>query len=325
MTVSGRMLIFLFVIGNVLALHASVLEDDVVVLVGERKISRAMLTDAVNQALNTSYYHGRLTPERRQELERKHIQELIRRELNVLGAFDRGMDLPATSAEQSRAKIEDRLGKGAYETALKSVKMTRKNHARAIAETLLAEQAYNTFVLEPAQITDEEIRVVFNASPNHWQMPESIHVLHILLKVHPEEDEEGIALVQKQVDSLKERLAKGEDFSTLAAEFSQDMYQIKGGDLGWVHRGRLLTELEEIVWNSDIGICVGPIRSLEGFHLVKVLARRVARPMEFVEVEPLLREQLEKQRLEASESTWFEALRKKYPVIILDPGLGEKN
>ncbi|MCD4747961.1 MAG: peptidylprolyl isomerase [Thermoanaerobaculales bacterium] len=324
MRIKAEMLL-LVLVGVVFSLGASAPEKELVALVGKRDISRALLDDAVNQVLNANYYHGRMTPERRQILEREQIQKLIRRELNILGAFDRGMDLPEGAAELTRIQIEGRLGKETYEAVLAGAGVTRKDHALALAETMLAQQAYEKFVLKSAQVGDEEIRTAFGAAPDHWHMPERTHLLHILLKVPSEADEEEVAPVRKQADSLVERLGKGEDFGALAAEFSQDMFRIKGGDLGWIHRGRLVAPLEEAVWQSDVGAVVGPVRSQEGFHLVKVLGRRPARPMEYAEAEPMLREQLEKQKLEAAEVAWFDPLREAYPVVIFDSGLGEGN
>jgi peptidyl-prolyl cis-trans isomerase C len=288
-------------------------------------ITRAALDDAVNQALNANYFHGRMTTERRRELERTQIEVLIRRELNILGGLGNGMVLPDTAAVRSRTEIEGRLGTEQYEAALAKAGMSREDHTRALAETLLAKRAYEKFVQEPAGVSEEEIRTAFEKAPEHWRMPESAHILHILLKVHPLADEESKTRIRVEADGLMERLAAGEDFGSLAAEYSQDMYRIKGGDLGWVHRGRLVEALENVVWEAEVGKVVGPIRSEEGFHLIKVLGRRSARPMEFSEVEPMLREQLEKKKLDAAEASWFGPLREKNPVVYMDPALGEGN
>ena len=301
--------------------HPELTASDPVARVGERTISRAMLDDAISQALNASYHHGQITGERRRELERVKIDELIRRELNLAGALDRDLEPPLAEAEASRAGIEARLGTAAYDEALASIGMTREDHARAIAETLLAQRAYDEFVLRPAEVDDDEVRAAFDAAPDQWRMPESSHVLHILLMVRPDANAAETAGVERQAAELAARAREGENFQNLASGFSQDMYRIKGGDLGWVHRGRLVAELEDAVWAAEIGVVVGPVRSGEGYHLAKVLGRRQARPMEWSEVEPMLRERLETEKLEVAEDAWFEPLRRAHPVVILDPDL----
>ncbi len=298
-------------------------EDSVVVKVGPREISRAKLNDAVQQALNSGYFHRRMTDERRAELEREQVGNLIRRELNYLGALEQKVVLSEGQAEQARAAIEDRLGREHYDGVLKAAGMTREDHRRAIKETLLAAEAYRRFVLEPAAVDDDEVRTAFEAGRDHWKMPESLHLLHILLKVPPAADDGKIEEIRERAEALVGRIRAGEDFSDIAAGSSEDMYSIKGGDLGWVHRGRLLPAVDEAAWGAEMGRLVGPILSPEGFHIIKVLERRPARSMDFAEVEPMLREQLEKEKLKKAESAWFGPLKKEFPVMVLDPDLGQ--
>ena len=299
------------------------LDVAVVAKVGPREISRAMLDDAVTQALNTGYFHRRMTDDRRRELEQEQIGRLILRELNYLGAVERQVVLPEGQAEAARAKIEGSMGRKTYEASLGTVGMTRKDHVKALSETMLAAEAYRRFVLEPAAVGDDEIRAAFDANPDHWTMPESLHLLHILLKVPPGANDVVVEEVRDRAGALVERILGGEDFSDVAAGVSEDMYRIKGGDLGWVHRGRLLPVIDEAAWGAEAGDLIGPLRSAEGFHITKVLGRRPARPMDFSEVEPMLREQLEKEKLARARAEWFEPLRKKFPVVILVPALSE--
>ena len=298
-------------------------DQDPVARVGERTVSRAMLDDAVSQALNKGYYHRRLTPERRRTLEIEQIQDLIRRELNLLGAFEHGMKPPEDQAEDRRSEIENRLGKDAYEASLAGVGMTAADHATAIVETLLADQAYQRFVAAPSIVDDDDVRAAFAKAPDRWRMPESAHVLHILLKAAPDSDASSVVAVNERANKLVQRVRDGEDFGAVAANHSEDMYRIKGGDLGWIHRGRLVGPLEAAVWSAEVGEVIGPIRSEEGFHLATVLGRRPPRQLEFAEAEPMLRQELAEERLEAAEAEWFGGLRERHPVVILDPDLRE--
>ena len=99
------------------------------------------------------------------------------------------------------------------------------------------------------------------------------------------------------------------------------MYRIKGGDLGWVHRGRLVGAVEDAVWSAEVGVLVGPVRSSEGFHLARALERRDRRQLSLEEAAPMIRGQLEERNLAELERRWYDGLRKRYPVIIEDPKL----
>jgi parvulin-like peptidyl-prolyl isomerase len=298
---------------------------DSVARVGEHLISRALLDDAVQNELNTGYYHrSKLSPEKRLKLERDAVDKLIRRQLNILGGQDRGMELPLEAAEQSRQAIEERVGSDAYEKMLSSVGMSRENHRRALAETLLSDQAYHRFVTVPAAISDKDVDQAWKADSTRWRVPDSVHLEHILLKVPPEASAEVWQGREEEAQDLAERIRKGEDFAMLAGEHSDDMYRIKGGDLGWIHRGRLIEPLESAVWSAEPDTFLGPLHTSEGYHLARVLDRRSQRQMPFAEAEPMLRKELEQNRLAELEKSWYDALRTKYPVKFLDPRLQQE-
>jgi peptidyl-prolyl cis-trans isomerase D len=66
----------------------------------------------------------------------------------------------------------------------------------------------------------------------------------------------------------------GEDFSKLAANFSDDATnKFKGGELGWFTKGVMVKEFEEPVINASVGEIIGPIKTQFGFHIVKINGR----------------------------------------------------
>ncbi len=294
---------------------------EAVARVGRRVITRRLLDASVEEMLNSRFRHAALAHERRLELEREQLQELIRKELSVLGALDAGMKLPLDRAERKRREIEKRLGKKRYRAGLKAVGMSVAEHRRALAETLLAEAAYDRFVRRPAAVRNRDVRAAYDSDPGRWKRPEALHLRHILLPVEPGADGATAAKVKERAQRLIARIRAGEPFAELAEKSSAGMYRIRGGDLGWVHRGRLLPELEKAAWAAKAGSLVGPVRSDKGYHILQVVARRPARPMTFEEAAPMIRAKLEKRRLQSAERRWFSELKRRHPVVILDPGL----
>ena len=289
--------------------------------VGQRVITRPMLDAAVDQALNARFRHASLSRQRRLELEREQLRTLIRKQLSVLGGLDAGMELPLEEAERRRREIRKRLGRKRYREGLRAAGMTVRDHRRAIAETLLAEQAYRRFVKERAAVTEAEVRAAYAAEPGRWRRPEARRLRHLVLAVPPGADAATAARVEREARELLRRIRAGEPFEKLAAERSADMYRIRGGDLGWVHRGRLLPELEQAAWSTAVGEVVGPIRTDTGYHLLQVLEVRPEVRLSFDEAAPMIRKKLEAERLEAAEAAWFGELARRHPVRILDPEL----
>jgi hypothetical protein len=83
-------------------------------------------------------------------------------------------------------------------------------------------------------------------------------------------------LVPDQVTAeiVLQRLAAGEDFAALAAEFSTDTSNKDvGGDLGWFGRGVMATEFEAAAFSQPVGEVGQPVQTSFGVHLIEVLER----------------------------------------------------
>ena len=97
-------------------------------------------------------------------------------------------------------------------------------------------------------------------------------VRHILLK--PSEilsDNQAEALAAE----LKERVEGGEDFASLAREYSEDIGSAaEGGDLGWTNPGQMVPEFENMMASTEVGSISPPVRSQFGWHILEVLDRR---------------------------------------------------
>ncbi len=70
---------------------------------------------------------------------------------------------------------------------------------------------------------------------------------------------------------IENRLKDGEDFSTLAAEYSTDEATKQyGGDLGWVPQGILLPELDQAAFSLPEGNVSETIVTTTGYYIIKV-------------------------------------------------------
>jgi peptidyl-prolyl cis-trans isomerase SurA len=95
---------------------------------------------------------------------------------------------------------------------------------------------------------------------------------HILVTPSELVSEEDATL---RIEQLKIRLDGGADFASLARTNSDDRGSaIEGGDLGWVSKGQMVAEFEEVMLFTEIGEISQPFRSEFGWHIMQVLDRR---------------------------------------------------
>jgi len=80
---------------------------------------------------------------------------------------------------------------------------------------------------------------------------------------------------------VENKLKSGEDFATVAAEYSTDTTTSQnGGDLGWVPQGILLPELDQAAFSLPAGNISEPIVSTKGYYIIKVAEIDNNRPID---------------------------------------------
>lgn len=137
----------------------------------------------------------------------------------------------------------------------------------------------------------------------------SIRLKHILVKVIPSEKDWQSAY-DKAVKILK-ALKEGKDFSEMAKKYSDDLQTKElGGDLGWIP----MTELDPNMRATIADMKPGDIKIIKsefGYHIVKLIDKKMGKTPTFEEVSPQIQNLLENQKIQYELTKLIERLKKK--------------
>ncbi len=112
-----------------------------------------------------------------------------------------------------------------------------------------------------------------------------------------------------RVRQLRLRLEAGADFAQLARTNSDDRGSaLEGGDLGWVTKGRMVPEFEEVMLAIDVGEISVPFESEFGFHILQVTERRLHDGTEEVR-RARARNAIRQQKIDEKRQSWLRRLR----------------
>lgn len=106
------------------------------------------------------------------------------------------------------------------------------------------------------------------------QAPGEVRAAHILLRPDGPTAADTAA-TREEIEALRARIVAGEDFGTLARQYSEDPGSgAQGGDLGWFGGGRMVPQFEQAAFALQPGELSGVVQTQFGLHLVQLTDRR---------------------------------------------------
>ncbi|HSG67780.1 MAG TPA: peptidylprolyl isomerase, partial [Bacteroidales bacterium] len=133
------------------------------------------------------------------------------------------------------------------------------------------------------EVTDELLREAYD------RLMYDVRASHILLMVDENALPADTLKVYNRIMEIRQRILKGEDFASLAAEYSDDpsardreaqgqtpARKGNGGDLGYFTVFDMVYPFETGAYNTPPGQVSMPVRTSYGYHLIKVTDKREA-------------------------------------------------
>ena len=134
-------------------------------------------------------------------------------------------------------------------------------------------------------ITDEALKTYYDDHKAAFTAPEKRRVRHILIPVESGDDAVALATAEEILASLRD----GEEFAELAKSRSGDPGSAgKGGDLGLIGRGVMVEAFEEAAFGLEQGVVSDPVKTQFGYHLIEVTEIQPERVQSFDEAQDRL-------------------------------------
>jgi len=283
-----------------------------VVLASEVEEKAAPLMADVSRVTDPDKRSARASALRREVLERLIDDELI---------LQQATDLKLTvTSEQIDSSIEEikkqnNIDDDQLREALKAQGMSMASYRSDLKRQLLRFRVLNIAVGSRVNVSDEEVKAYYE---RHMKGSANVQVRasHIFIAIPDGADLATAADKEAQAKKILER-AKTEDFAKLAREVSDDAAtRADGGDLGFFGKDMLPKPIEELVFAMKPGEVRGPVRADRGFHVIKLVDRRIKDPKPLDDVKDDIRMQLRQKDMERQTKIYLTELRKKTLVDI---------
>jgi parvulin-like peptidyl-prolyl isomerase len=220
-------------------------------------------------------------------------------------------------------KTRNKLRDDDLRTALSREGQTLASYRASVKRELEKNEMINRQVRAKVNISNEDAERYYKLNMKNYSSGERAQLRHILFPVPEKASEEETRSIFSKAGGIYERLKAGEDFAKLAIEYSEGAGHADGGNIGWMQRGTLVKEIEEVAFDKlSVGQVSEPFRSSMGVHIVKLEARDPGKVLPFATVAPKIKEELYAKALDERFGKWVKSdLRKKHHVDVKIPGV----
>ena len=257
--------------------------DGIVAIVGDSVIFHTDLEEQIIrlQARGTSVPAD---PTARDQLRRELLEGLINQQLILQAAArDTTITVSDDRVESTlRLAWDEEIRRWGTETVLRDELQRSQGLTVAQYRAQLREEIRRDILIQsylqarrrearPVAVDEEEIRAFFEDQQTQLaRRPATVTFRQIF--VEPKPGEATMAPAREEIERIIGLLEEGQDFSSLARQFSQDPgSRNQGGDLGWYRRGAgLVREFEDAAFRLREGQRIGPVETQFGAHLIEV-------------------------------------------------------
>lgn len=297
--------------------YSAVLLDRIVAIVNNDIITWSELRGTIEMEARMVLdgLEGEAREKKIQEIRKTFLNTLIDIKLQIQEAQKAGLSVGSAETESAIADIKKKynLTEDAFIESLRAEGLDIDGYREKLSEQILISKVVRQEVSENIFISDSEVKEYYEAHKEHYLRKERVKIRQIFFTRR--EDDILKSEIETRAEEVSRRIQDGESFERLAREVSEDASREYGGDLGYISRGSVLKEVEEMAFSLDIGEVSRPFWSSSGLHIVKLEDRVESSNTE--EAKQKIKGILFEEVFQSKFEDWVKALREKAYIKIL--------
>ena len=245
--------------------------EDIVARVNDQVISRSDYERA-EQDLQAQAKQQQWTQQQLYEQEHDLLRDLIDQQL----LLSRGKDLGITGETELVKRLDDLRKQNHLDSmedlqkAAEAQGVSWEDFKASIRNRIITQEVIRDEVGRHVNITPTEIQRYYDEHKQDFEQPEQVRLSEILLPTANPDDASQVAAAKERADNIEAKLKAGGDFAAIAKSSSGGPTASDGGDLGQFKRGQLAKVLEDQTFDLKPGQYTQPIRTKQGYVILKV-------------------------------------------------------
>ena len=261
---------------------------------------------------------GPIPPDRRDEVVRNALDQLIVYTLLTQESKNRGVKVEDAEIEQKMGQLRQQFPtQEAFDKAVQERGMTVDRLRQDARNDLTVNKLMEGEVANIPGPSDAEAKEFYTKNPDKFQENESVRAAHILIRVDEKADAAAKKKARAEIDGVLKQAKAGADFAKLAQQHSQDGSAAQGGDLGNFTKGQMVPAFDKVAFELKPGQISDVVTTQFGYHVIKVIEHKQGRVVPFEEAQSRIKDYLGREKKQGHADKFIEALKKKSKIEVL--------
>jgi len=256
-------------------------------------------------------YHNSVSPEIIEKLRKEATEILIDNELIYQDAKGKILVSDADVAKELD-KVKTKLGgEEKFSAELKKTGVPLSVLQSEIKRMLTIRAMLENRVVKPSAFSEEDAKAYYESNKEKYMEPEKMKLREIFIMVPSNATAAEKEEKRKKASEVMEKIRAGGDFGLLAWDYSEDQYRYKSGEIGYIHAGMLLPEIDKEVVRLKAKETTGILDTIYGFYIFYLEGREEPKQLAFSEVKAKLIKDVTADREKKAREQYLSELRSK--------------
>ncbi len=284
--------------------------EDVIVQVNDQIITRSDLERAEQQLLQDAQ-QANASPAEIADRQKTLLRDLIDQQLLLSRGKELGLNVDAEVIrrldeirKQNKLDSMEDLEKAAAQQGV-----SFEDFKANIRNSIITQQVVRDEVGRRLQLSQAAEQAYYEAHKQEFAQPEQVRLSEILVPLPENATDEQISQALAKANGIAKQIKAGDKFEDLAKLISGGQTAAQGGDLGLFKRGALAKVLEDQTFDLKPGQNTAPIRTRQGFVILKVTEHQNAGVPPLKDVEQQVQEAIYSEQMQPALRAYLTKLR----------------
>jgi len=226
----------------------------------------------------------------------------------------------AVKDEEINAMVQDTLRDSKltlerFKEELQKTGSSYDDYRRTLKEHLMKMRLASREINSKMIISDDEIGEYYAKNRDIYEGKETVKIRQILFPVSEKAAQALRDKIQESAETLVSRLKSGQSFEEIMQD-SRTMGAEVGADLGYIEKGVMMPEVDQVAFKLKPGEFSPVIASSAGYQIIQVIDKRGAGIKPLKRVREEIQNEISRQKSNQKIQEWIKDLRKKSYVSI---------